>query len=62
MDWRHIKHIPHALVPDYEQLGWKVEVPVRWTNHDFYSVPMRWLCDCPPAEPRPHSSAVSRET
>lgn len=51
--WRHV---PHALVPDYERLGWKVEPPVRWTRHDLYSVPMRWMCQCRVVEP------VSRET
>lgn len=48
MMWRHVVH---ALVEDYERLGWRVEPPVRFTHHDLHSVPMRWLCQCPPVEP-----------
>jgi hypothetical protein len=46
--WRHI---PHALVEDCLRLGWKVEVPARWTRHDEHSVPMRWICPCRPVLP-----------
>jgi hypothetical protein len=47
MMWRHVVH---ARIEDYLRLGWVVVIPGRWTHHDNWSVPMRWLCECRPVE------------
>lgn len=47
-----VRYVPHAFVPDYLAAGWIVMIPVRTSNHDYYSCTMQWMCDCVPVEPK----------
>jgi hypothetical protein len=56
-----VRHVPHALIPDYLTLGWEVMIPARYACHDHYSAQMRWRCQCEPREPqRTHEGQRNR--
>lgn len=47
-----IRFMRHELVHDALALGWMVAIPAFLACHDAHSVPVVWLCGCPPAVPR----------
>lgn len=49
---RTFHYVAYARVEDFLRCGWVVMIPNGPTYHNYYGVPMEWLCDCKMARPQ----------
>lgn len=46
------RYVPHARVQDYQSLGWVIVGSRENNPHSFWAIPMRWIGEGDPQEPR----------
>ena len=48
---RTFHYVSYDRVMDWLRCGWVVMIPNAPTHHNYYGIPMEWLCEC--KMPRP---------